>query len=383
MAGSSLLPDFSLVKGGPFFELERGLRIIRPPRFDAWRSALFVTLVSWVPLVLLSLLQGKGAARLFFADFQVQAELLLSLPVLVAAEPYIDGRVGVAARQFLRADLVEEKDRESFEATARRLVRWRDAPLIELLLLGLVIALALVSTPDPGREWLVVADPTRQLSLAGGWYQCVSQPLVRFLVFRWVWRALGWGIFLLRVSRLPLRLVPTHPDQAGGLGFLAICQASFAPVVFAVAVPVATYSFRTHAEAITESPLAYVMPQVLYAVLACLAVFSPLAFFSPRLVHSKRRADPGFSAVAAHHSRRFEDKWFQRAQAADPLGSPDFSSLADLGSSFMVARRMKLFPWDQRSALAVAAAGLAPLVILLMLDRQFLAVVSQLRKSLS
>ncbi|MCP3161858.1 hypothetical protein [Myxococcus qinghaiensis] len=383
MAASRLLPDFSLVRGGPFFELERGLHLVGPPRFEAWRSALCFTLVSWAPLALLALLQGKEATRLFLSDFQVHAMLLMSLPVLVAAEPYVDSRVGVAARQFLRADLVEEKGRESFEAMARGLTRWRDAPLIELLLLGLVIAFALGSAPDPAKEWLVVADPTPRLSLAGGWYQYVSQPLARFLAFRWMWRAFGWGVFLLRVSRLPLRLSPTHPDQAGGLGFLSICQASFAPVVFAVAVPVATYSFRANAAAITESPLDYIMPQVLYAVLACLAVFAPLVFFSPQLVHAKRRGDPWFSAVAAHHSRRFEDKWFHRDSNANPLGSPDFSSLADLGSSFMVARRMKLFPWDQRSALAVAAAGLAPLVILLVLDRQFLAVVSQLRKSLS
>ncbi|NVJ23240.1 MULTISPECIES: hypothetical protein [Myxococcus] len=383
MASSRLLPDFSLVRGGPLFELERGLHLIGPPRFKAWRAALCFTLVSWAPLALLTLLQGAGAMRLFLADYQVHAMLLLSLPVLVAAEPYIDSRVGAAARQFLRAALVEEKDRASYEAMARGLTRWRDAPLVELLLLGLVIALALISTPDPARQWSMVADPTPRLSLAGGWYEYVSEPLARFLVFRWIWRAFGWGVFLLRVSRLPLRLVPTHPDLAGGLGFLAICQASFAPVVFAVAVPVAAYSFRTNASAITESPLDYVMPQVLYTVLACLAVFAPLAFFSRQLVHAKRQGDPWFSAVAAHHSRRFEDKWFRRNPGVDPLSSEDFSSLADLGTSFVVARRMKLFPWDQRSLIAVAAAGLAPLAILLVLDRQFLAVVSQLKKSLS
>ncbi|NTX51068.1 hypothetical protein [Myxococcus sp. CA039A] len=383
MADSHTLPDFSLVRGGPFFELERGLRIIRPPGFNAVWAAVSVTLVTWVPLMLLALLQGPESTRLLFSELQVHAELLLSLPVIVAAEPYIDGRVCVAARQFLRANLVEDRSRESFEACARSLTRWRDARSIELMLLGIVIALAIVSPPDPAREWFFVSDPTPRLSLPGGWYQCVSQPLVRFLAFRWAWRALVWGVFLLRVSRLPLRLVPTHPDQSGGLGFLSICQGSFAPVVFAVAVPVAAYSFRTNASAITQTPLEYIMPQVLYAVLACIAVFAPLGFFSWQLVHAKRQGDPWFSAVAAHHSRRFEDKWFRRAPDADPLGSPDFSSLADLGTSFMVARRMKLFPWDQRSLLSVAVAATAPLIILLIFDRQFLAVVHQLRQSVS
>ncbi|TQF15994.1 hypothetical protein FJV41_10505 [Myxococcus llanfairpwllgwyngyllgogerychwyrndrobwllllantysiliogogogochensis] len=383
MADSHTLPDFSLVRGGLFFELERGLRIIRPPGFSAVRAALVITLVSWAPLVLLSLLEGLGSTRLLFSELQVHAELLLSLPVFAAVDPYIDGRVGVAARQFLRANLVEEKDRASYDAMARSLTHWRDAPAVELVLLGIVIALALVSTPDPAREWFFVSDPAPRPSLAGGWYQCVSQPLVRFLAFRWAWRAVVWGVFLLRVSRLRLRLVPTHPDLSGGLGFLAICQASFAPVVFAVAVAVAAYSYRTNAAAITEAPLDYVMPQVLFAVLAIICVFAPLGFFSHQLVRAKRQGDPWFSAVAAHHSREFEDRWFRRKPDEDPLGAPDFSSLADLGSSFMVARRMKLLPWDQRSLLAVATAAVAPLAILLVLDRQFLTVVNQLRQSVT
>ncbi|MCP3061831.1 hypothetical protein LXT21_23895 [Myxococcus sp. K38C18041901] len=379
MESSGTLTDFSLVRGGPFQTLGRGLRGVEPGRSGLF--ALVLALGCWGPLVLLAWMQGGSAPRLLVRDLQVHGELLLSLPVLVAAGPYIDRRLGAAARQFLRASLVGERGRGALEALARRCTRWCDSSCVELLILGWVIAFAWLTSPDPSRPWQV-SDSARP-SLAGGWYLCVAQPLVRFLVLRWLWRGVVWAVFLLRVSRLPLRLSFTHPDQSGGLGFLAVCQASFAPVVFAVAVPVAAYSFRVNAGAITESPLDYVMPQVLYAVLACLAVFAPLACFFRPLVAAKRRGDPWYSAVAAHHSREFEDRWFQQKPEGSPLGSPDFSSLADLGSSFMVARKMKLFPWDQRGLLAVGAAGLAPLVILLMVDRQFIAVVNQLRQSMS
>ncbi|WP_342373978.1 hypothetical protein NVS55_21375 [Myxococcus stipitatus] len=385
MADSRTLPEFSLVRGGPFYDLERGLRLVRPPRFMTGRAALLLVLVSWLPLVLFSLLQGDGAVHRLFSELQVHAELLLSLPVMVVAEPYIDARVGEAAREFLRADLVEDKDRGAYEVSVARMARWRDAPSVELALLGLTIAFAVLTTMDVSRSWMVEGGASQRPSLAGGWYLCVSQPLERFLMLRWLWRGAVWSVFLWRASRLPLRLVPTHPDQAGGLGFLAIHQACFSPLVFAAAVPVAAYSFRTNAAAITETPITYVMPQVLFAVLACVAVFAPLTFFGHQMVRAKREADAWFSAVAAHHSRRFEDKWFHVQAPRDEklLGAPEFSSLADLGSSFLLARKMKLFPWDKRSVIAVGLSGLSPLVILLVLDRQFLAVVNQLRQSVS
>jgi hypothetical protein len=36
-----------------------------------------------------------------------------------------------------------------------------------------------------------------------------------------------WFFFLWRVSRLELRLVPTHPDRAGGLGFFEVVHTEF------------------------------------------------------------------------------------------------------------------------------------------------------------
>ena len=43
-----------------------------------------------------------------------------------------------------------------------------------------------------------------------------------------------WAWFLFRVSRLDLELTPTHPDRAGGLGFLGWGLASFSLVLMAV-----------------------------------------------------------------------------------------------------------------------------------------------------
>lgn len=64
--------------------------------------------------------------------------------------------------------------------------------------------------------------------------------LARFLVLRWFLRLFCWTSLLLRVSRLELNLLPSHPDGYGGLenghreflpmiiAFSSIVSASFA-----------------------------------------------------------------------------------------------------------------------------------------------------------
>lgn len=70
-----------------------------------------------------------------------------------------------------------------------------------------------------------------RLSMAGYWLAYVSLPLYQFLLLRWLFRILVWPRFLWQVSRLNLHLVPTHPDRAGGLGFLAQSAAAFMPLL--------------------------------------------------------------------------------------------------------------------------------------------------------
>ena len=74
------------------------------------------------------------------------------------------------------------------------------------------------------------AQGTWQPSLAGWWFGCVSLPLFQFILLRWYFRLFIWARFLWHVSRIELKLVPTHPDRCGGLGFLASVSAAFAPV---------------------------------------------------------------------------------------------------------------------------------------------------------
>ena len=58
-------------------------------------------------------------------------------------------------------------------------------------------------------------------------------PIFQFLLVRWYFRLFIWTRFLWQVSRIELQLIPTHPDRAGGLGFLANIVYAFAPFLVA------------------------------------------------------------------------------------------------------------------------------------------------------
>ncbi|NOK22501.1 hypothetical protein [Corallococcus carmarthensis] len=374
---ASLL-DFSLIQGSA---LDRRRSLARPRRTSRPTRILVLTLVGWLPLLALSLFQGEPAVlRSFLRDMGIHVEFLVSLPLLIAAERYIDLSLGAAVRQFVVSELIDEKDLATFEGIARGVMRLRRNATIEAGLLVASLAVSFMDLPHQANPVWLHSEPGGPRTLAGWWYLVVSMPLIRFLVLRWLWRGVLWASFLFRVSRLRLTLVPTHPDTAGGLGFLGTCQASFALIVLAVA---STLTAQRLARAPSADYTDYALHLLAFAILCLGIVFAPLVFFSRQLLRAKRRGDHAFSGVAAWHSRRFEERWFHREPPAgqELLGAPEFSSLVDLGSSFTVARRMRWFPVDIRAAVAVFSAAMAPMVPLLLADRRFLEVLLALGKS--
>lgn len=375
---ASLL-NFSLVQG-PVLGWSR--RRALPRRASRWARILALTLVSWLPLLALSLLDGGAVSRAFLRDAATHVQFLVSLPLLVASERYIDLSLSAAVRQFVVSELIAAKDLPRYEGIANSVVRTRRSVLIEAGLLVLSFAASFLDVPHlTSRPSWLHAEPRGPLTLAGGWYLAVSMPLLRFQLLRWLWHGVLWARFLFKVSRLPLALVPTHPDAAGGLGFLGTVQASFSLIVLAVA---ATLTAHRLPHAPTADFTDYALHLFAFALLCLVVVFAPLLPFFRQLLRAKQKGDQDLSAVAAWHSQRFERRWFHRElpEGLDPLSADDFSSLADLGTSFKTTRGMRSLPVDLRAALTVVAAAMAPLVPLLLANRRFIEVVLELGKSM-
>ena len=135
---SSVAEDFSITNGGPLHWLLVRLGHAGDERRLVVRRALAAVLITWLPLLLLSLMQGLAWRRQihipFLRDLAVNVRLLIAVPILIVAESRIDRRWRTLVLEFLRSELVDEKTLPSFEAVLKRTMHWRDRVLPEALL---------------------------------------------------------------------------------------------------------------------------------------------------------------------------------------------------------------------------------------------------------
>jgi hypothetical protein len=191
----------------------------------------------------------------------------------------------------------------------------------------------------------------------------VSLPIFQFLLARWYFRVAIWARFLWQVSRIGLRLVPTHPDRAGGLGFLSSTVYAFLPLAMAHGALLAGNLANRIVYLGATLPDFKLEILGLVVFLLCM-VLGPLLVFAPQLWQTKLMGNREYGTLAQRYVREFDAKWLRGGAPADePLvGSGDIQSLADLGNSLEVVRTMRIAPFTKEAILQLAAATLAPIV---------------------
>lgn len=368
------LESFSLTKGGPFFQLTIRSGLIKPEFARPARRASFLALFTWVPVFVLSLLQGlafSGVELPFLWDFTVHIRFLICLPLLIIAEVVLDARTRAVVKHFVVSGIVQEKHYGGFESVVRRAVRLRDSLLAEAIIIGLVIVSVIfirIEYLGSASTWQVlVSAAERRRSLAGWWYLIVAIPFFQFLLGRWVWRFFIWSHFLWGLSKMDLRLVPTHPDLAAGLGFLSPAQAKYGIIVFALSSVIAA---RIGEEILYggASLVDYKLIIGGYVVMMLIILLAPLLVFSPKLLMTKRRGLLEYSALANEYTQSFDRKWIRKENPEGELllGSADIQSLADLGNSFEFVRNMRAFPIDRNSIIPIVVATALPMLPLVL-----------------
>jgi hypothetical protein len=240
-----------------------------------------------------------------------------------------------------------------------------------MVILGMALTAAWMLTPETfyggdATTWAVSGEPGFQFSLAGLWYKFVAVPILQFFWYRWLWRLVIWARFLGAISRLDLDLVPTHADQAGGLGFLSGAHLSLG--IFAVAVSSilsADAAFRIVFEgAAIETFKFSFIGLIVAAEIICLG---PMLLFLPIMARKRRAALNEYGLLVVRYNRAFHDKWVagQAPAGESLLGSADIQSLADLGGSFEFIRAMKVVPFSLRVMIQFAVVAALPAVPLL------------------
>jgi len=361
--------EFSLVAGGPLFRLMCSLKLADSALGHLDRRLLVALVIIWLPLLVLTVIEGhawSGVKVAFLPDGSLHLRLLLAVPLMLAAEPVIHEWMRPLAQRFIERDIILGSERPRFAAAVAAAHRLRDSVYPELIIalavlgIGTTINWHRAEVLQDSTWFWAMQEGTKRITLAGWWAGLISLPLFQFILFRWYFRLFIWAQFLWRVSHLQLKLVPTQPDRAGGLGFIGSATEGFWVMMIAHGTIVA--AVMVHGMLFGGMTLPQYKHEIyaLWAV-ALLWIVGPLLTFAPTLHRAKRAGKNAYGNLSQRYAIDFEQKWMSGAMREDPLlGSGDIQSLADLRNGYDVVRTMHLLPIGRETVLRLLIFPLIP-----------------------
>jgi hypothetical protein len=363
---------FAIADGGPFVALQQRLGLLEAKAASApRRAAILVAIAFGVPLLLAIAAGdawGPAAERPFLLDWGIWARFVLAIAVFVLMERLVNERLKVHLRQFAETPLLAPAAMPDAAEAVARALRRRDLPQAEVVCVILAYAITLGGTValrgSATTAWLVEgAGDALRLSAAGWWVMLVSNPLFWFLLLRWLWRHLVWGLLLHDIARLELRTVVTHPDGLGGLAFIGQYPNAFAALVFAMsAVLGAAIANAFQHDALELSGYGYMMGTWLVMVLALFGL--PLLAFARPLAALKRQALLASTAAATRHFRAAERATLGgNLTAAADAADTAVGDIPNPTATYTAAKKLRILPFSREALVPVAAAALVPLVL--------------------
>ena len=367
-------PDFSLVLGGPVYQLLRKTHLGGDHLELLYRRLLVITSIAWLPLLLLATigpLAGSAGRLSFLRDVEVHARFLVALPVLIAAELLVHARLTPIVRRFIDLRIILPADLPRFNRAVKAAVRLRNSVPLEIALLACVYIFGLWLWSDRvvlgTATWYARAGGRWDLTPAGFWYVFVSIPIAQFVLLRWYMRFFIWYRFLWQVSRINLNLIASHPDRCGGMGFLGKTSWAFGPILFAQGAMLAgVVASRVLYRG--ESLPSFKLQIGGFIAFFLVVILGPLLMFTPKMAAARRKGLGEFALLAQRYVEGFQQKWIAGQHTSDEelLGTGDIQSLADLGNSFGLARDMRVVPFGLDDITRLAAVTAAPFLPLLL-----------------
>lgn len=370
-------PVLSLTEGGPFVRLERHIRLVERDGRRGARHVLGVPTPVWAVMMVLAivgvLLEGRIDLEPVLWQIDVHARLLVATPLLLLSEIVMEARAAELTRRATSEGCVEPAGLSRWHATIAQLHRLRDAWWPELVIVFVVYAMTAAGLlrifPEQVARWLVPSlHPERALehaqSVAWWLYVLIGQPIFLFLAFRWLWRWALWSALLVSLPWMHLDLQASHPDRAGGIGFLSGLLMPLRWFVVAIGVAlVSVWMDEILWERAPSSEFAgYFLGFVAFVLFIALA---PHLAMTPQLMRSRRWGATEYAKLVRQYIEQFDQRWI--AEDKPPLlGHPDFSGLADIGSSYGVIRQMRVTLFSRTDVLILVGlllALIAPLVL--------------------
>jgi len=365
------LGDFLAARGGPFYELQRRLRLLDDNAFRAKsRAMIFVGLAWGVPLIF-SLIDGNAFGAYednpYLLDFRSWARFFVAVGLFVLMEKQIEVRLHKHLQQFATAPLLASG---SFEAAARvvtNAINRRDSRFAEVICLAISIFISVVFClrllDSETTFWAMQATQRGNvLTSAGWWLVAVSNPIFIFLLFRTLWRLLVWSMLLHDLSRLDLRLVATHPDGHGGLAFLGQYPNAYTLFVLGISTVVgAIIAHELLEKTLDMATYGYLMGSWLLIILALFSF--PLLAFEKPLTDLKERTLMIYSSQATRYHRAAERKLVgENICAVEGASQTSVEKIPDPSKELAMVRKLSVFLLKREALLPISAAALLPLI---------------------
>jgi hypothetical protein len=363
-------PQFSLTCGGPAYQIYLRTGLARQPLELSKARLLAFVLLLWLPPFLLSIFAypRAGAPQIpFLQDLEIQARLLVAVPLLLIQEQWAHRWLPGAVRQFVERGIIPPAQQSRFDSIVTQALRLQRSWWAEAAILILVLVVGqwywrerLLFRID---SWYAFGGTLRA---AGLWYVLFSVPVFQFILYRWYYRLVIWYRLLWQISRLPLVLNALHPDRGAGIGFLARTLRGF-ELLFAthsVLLAGAIANQIWHGGA-TLTHYRFEVGGII-VLMVVVAVF-PLAFFTPKLITAEHHATHDYGLFATRYVQRFRERWLRSDQGEEMLGTGDIQSLSDLDNSFSTMRETNPVPFSRDAVMELLAFTSVPFLPLVLI----------------
>jgi hypothetical protein len=383
--------ELSLVRGDILYRLQRRIGLIPPDGPGIGRRSLFWALFAWLPIALWAFYTGRAlppaAPEPLLAHFGIHVRFLVAVPLFILAEGMAHGLTMQLLPYFVQSGVVPEREVPRFRDVIAKIVKLRDTAIPWIAILAFVVAALTVT--DVVREpheiaWAIEGDgPARHMGFGALWFLYVGRPIYLMLLFGWVWRVILMILLFRGIAGLDLVIVPTHPDRAGGLGFLERIPKAFAPVALAAGAVLAAgwaHDVVYHGASAQSMQL----PMVAFIVSALLVFLSPLLVFAGPLLKAKKQALLDYGALIGRHGKLVRERWIEGREVKEDaiLNAPELGPVADTMSLYEAVKRMRIVPLGKASIAPILLAAAIPMIAVFAIQVPVKGILKMLMKAL-
>ncbi|NOS74093.1 MAG: hypothetical protein HOP36_06050 [Methyloglobulus sp.] len=334
---------------------------------------MFFAVLTWLPLVLWAYLSGTAIQdridEPLLRHFGIHARFLVAIPLLIFGEGLMHKVITKLIPYFYTSGLIRADQRSLFKQALQNTLSLRDSSMPWVAISAIVFTTVALQPPYQEMHELIWANtgtPTAfNLGFGGWWMLFVSRPI--FVALCWVslWRLALLFVLFKRIADLDLELVPTHPDRAGGLGFLEKIPLAFSLCVFAISLVLASrlaHEVVYHGLQVQSLKLL----TVVFLIVIVLLFLSPLLVFFPKLSAAKRKARLEYGALVGNHGRLVYKRWIRHEPITDEslLQAPEIGPVADALSLYEAVIQMRAAPIGKAAILSIALPAALPLIAL-------------------